>query len=95
MYEIIKADNFSSQSFSTVGLFARREAKWNRELLEYKQERGKDSLTDKLNGLFTSVFMIIIIIIIIIIMTLIKYIHWVALHLDYATIFTILTKKDL
>ena len=34
-------------------------------------------------------------IIIIIIMTLIKYIHWVALYLDYATIFTILTKKDL
>ena len=38
---------------------------------------------------------IIIIIIIIMIMTLIKYIHWVAVHLDYATIVKILTKKDL
>ena len=37
--------------------------------------------------------LIIIIIITIMIMTLIKYIHWVALRLDYATIFTILTKR--
>ena len=35
---------------------------------------------------------IIIITIIIVILMSIKYIHWVALHLDYATIFTILTK---
>ena len=40
------------------------------------------------------IILIIILIIIIIIMTLIQYIHWMALHLDYATICNIV-EKDL